>query len=98
MQIYTDVEAKVCLASAWMLGSYNRGLCFQLQDRTQFSDGDLIQLKRYWDRGMTSLGSVCREKITAAANQLSVDTEIVKVKKLHGVTRNKEKSQFQQCR
>lgn len=51
----------------------------QLQDRTQFSDGDLIQLKRYWDRGMTSLGSVCREKITAAANQLSVDTEIVKV-------------------
>lgn len=53
----------------------------QLQDRTQFSDGDLIQLKRYWDRGMTSLGSVCREKITAAANQLSVDTEIVKVKK-----------------
>ncbi|XP_069026931.1 highly divergent homeobox isoform X1 [Embiotoca jacksoni] len=49
-----------------------------LQDRTQFSDGDLIQLKRYWDRGMTSLGSVCREKITAAANQLNVDTEIVK--------------------
>lgn len=28
---------------------------------------------------MTSLGSVCREKITAAANQLNVDTEIVKV-------------------
>lgn len=27
---------------------------------------------------MTSLGSVCREKITAAANQLNVDTEIVK--------------------
>ncbi|XP_054453580.1 highly divergent homeobox [Anoplopoma fimbria] len=49
-----------------------------LQDRTQFSDGDLLQLKRYWDRGMTSLGSVCREKITAAANQLNVDTEIVK--------------------
>lgn len=57
----------------------------QLQDRTQFSDGDLIQLKRYWDRGMTSLGSVCREKITAAANQLNVDTEIVKVKQLHRV-------------
>lgn len=57
----------------------NKGVRFQLQDRTQFSDGDLIQLKRYWDRGMTSLGSVCREKITAAANQLSVDTEIVKV-------------------
>ncbi|KAK6299424.1 hypothetical protein J4Q44_G00309340 [Coregonus suidteri] len=27
---------------------------------------------------MTSLGSVCREKINAAANQLNVDTEIVK--------------------
>lgn len=53
---------------------------FQLQDRTQFSDADLIQLKRYWDRGMTSLGSVCKEKINAAANQLSVDTEIVKVR------------------
>ncbi|XP_070959311.1 highly divergent homeobox-like isoform X2 [Oncorhynchus clarkii lewisi] len=50
----------------------------QLQDRTQFSDVDLGQLKRYWDRGMTSLGSVCREKINAAANQLNVDTEIVK--------------------
>ncbi|XP_045542951.1 highly divergent homeobox-like [Salmo salar] len=50
-----------------------------LQDRTQFSDVDLSQLKRYWDRGMTSLGSVCREKINAAANQLNVDTEIVKV-------------------
>ncbi|XP_061757743.1 highly divergent homeobox isoform X2 [Nerophis ophidion] len=47
-------------------------------DRTQFSDGDLIQLKRYWERGMTSLGSVCREKIAAAANQLNVDPEIVK--------------------
>lgn len=31
---------------------------------------------------MTSLGSVCREKITAAANQLSVDTEIVKVENI----------------
>lgn len=51
----------------------------QLQDRTQFSDGDLIQLKHYWDRGMTSLGSVCREKINAAATQLGVDTEIVRV-------------------
>lgn len=72
----------------------NGGSCFQLQDRTQFSDGDLIQLKRYWDRGMTSLGSVCREKITAAANQLNVDTEIVKVN--HSTGLNKEKSQFQQ--
>uniref|UniRef100_A0A674BYM8 Highly divergent homeobox n=1 Tax=Salmo trutta TaxID=8032 RepID=A0A674BYM8_SALTR len=49
-----------------------------IQDRTQFSDVDLVQLKRYWDRGMTSLGSVCREKINAAANQLNVDTEIFK--------------------
>ncbi|KAJ3587936.1 hypothetical protein NHX12_011531 [Muraenolepis orangiensis] len=49
-----------------------------LQDRTQFSDEDLLQLRRYWTRGMTSLGFVCREKITAAANQLNVDTEIVK--------------------
>lgn len=29
---------------------------------------------------MTSLGSVCREKINAAANQLGVDTEIVRVR------------------
>ena len=56
-----------------------RGLFVQLQDRTQFSDGDLVQLRRFWNRGMTSLGFVCREKITAAANQLNVDTEIVKV-------------------
>ncbi|KAM9377449.1 highly divergent homeobox [Pholidichthys leucotaenia] len=61
-------------AGPWVINSRKR----TLQDRTQFSDGDLIQLKRYWDRGMTSLGSVCREKITAAATQLSVDTEIVK--------------------
>ncbi|TNN60972.1 Highly divergent homeobox [Liparis tanakae] len=59
-------------------GVKRRVSCFQLQDRTQFSDGDLVQLKRYWDRGMTSLGSVCREKITAAAEQLNVDPEIVK--------------------
>lgn len=63
-----------------MLQLAHTDLCCQLQDRTQFSDGDLVQLKRYWDRGMTSLGSVCREKIAAAANQLNVDTEIVKVK------------------
>ncbi|XP_068182096.1 highly divergent homeobox [Antennarius striatus] len=62
-------------ASPWVISNSRKRT---LQDRTQFSDGDLIQLKRYWDRGMTSLGSVCREKITAAANQLSVDTEIVK--------------------
>ncbi|KAF7651234.1 hypothetical protein LDENG_00113610 [Lucifuga dentata] len=62
-------------AAPWVISSSRKRT---LQDRTQFSDGDLIQLKRYWDRGMTSLGSVCREKITAAANQLCVDTEIVK--------------------
>lgn len=54
----------------------------QLQDRTQFSDEDLYTLKRYWDNGMTSLGSVCREKIAAAATELSVDSEIIKVCRL----------------
>ncbi|XP_058653517.1 highly divergent homeobox isoform X1 [Onychostoma macrolepis] len=49
-----------------------------LQDRTQFSDRDLYTLKRYWDNGMTSLGSLCKEKISAAASELSVDTEIIK--------------------
>ncbi|XP_070693281.1 highly divergent homeobox isoform X2 [Pempheris klunzingeri] len=62
-------------AAPWVISNSRKRT---LQDRTQFSDGDLVQLKRYWDRGMTSLGSVCREKITAAANQLNVDTEIVK--------------------
>ncbi|XP_026214023.1 highly divergent homeobox isoform X3 [Anabas testudineus] len=62
-------------AAPWVISNSRKRT---LQDRTQFSDGDLIQLKRYWDRGMTSLGSVCREKITAAAHQLNVDTEIVK--------------------
>ncbi|KAG7223528.1 hypothetical protein INR49_028421 [Caranx melampygus] len=64
-----------CVCCPWFISNSRKRT---LQDRTQFSDGDLIQLKRYWDRGMTSLGSVCREKITAAANQLNVDTEIVK--------------------
>ncbi|XP_077957622.1 highly divergent homeobox isoform X2 [Gasterosteus aculeatus] len=62
-------------AAPWVVSNSRKRT---LQDRTQFSDADLIQLKRYWDRGMTSLGSVCREKINAAANQLNVDTEIVK--------------------
>uniref|UniRef100_A0A672N4N4 Highly divergent homeobox-like n=1 Tax=Sinocyclocheilus grahami TaxID=75366 RepID=A0A672N4N4_SINGR len=53
-----------------------------LQDRTQFSDRDLYTLKRYWDKGMTSLGSLCKEKISAAASELSVDTEIIKVRSL----------------
>ncbi|XP_063732160.1 LOW QUALITY PROTEIN: highly divergent homeobox [Eleginops maclovinus] len=62
-------------AAPWVISNSRKRT---LQDRTQFSNGDLLQLKRYWDRGMTSLGSVCREKINAAANQLNVDTEIVK--------------------
>ncbi|XP_028316263.1 highly divergent homeobox [Gouania willdenowi] len=70
----TQTQVSV-LSPPWIISNSRKRT---LQDRTQFSDGDLIQLKRYWDRGMTSLGSVCREKITAAANQLSVDTEIVK--------------------
>ncbi|XP_010611165.1 highly divergent homeobox isoform X1 [Fukomys damarensis] len=49
-----------------------------LQDRTQFSDQDLATLKKYWDNGMTSLGSVCREKIEAVATELNVDCEIVR--------------------
>ncbi|NXU71569.1 HDX protein, partial [Oreotrochilus melanogaster] len=49
-----------------------------LQDRTQFSDRDLATLKKYWDNGMTSLGSVCREKIEAVAAELNVDCEIVR--------------------
>ncbi|XP_068105363.1 highly divergent homeobox isoform X2 [Hyperolius riggenbachi] len=49
-----------------------------LQDRTQFSDHDLAMLKKYWDNGMTSLGSVCREKIEAVAADLNVDCEIVR--------------------
>lgn len=49
-----------------------------LQDRTQFSDHDLATLKKYWDNGMTSLGSVCREKIEAVAAELNVDCEIVR--------------------
>lgn len=62
-------------AGPWILSNSRKRT---LQDRTQFSDGDLVQLKRYWDRGMTSLGSVCKDKINAAANELSVDTEIIK--------------------
>ncbi|XP_077002845.1 highly divergent homeobox [Tamandua tetradactyla] len=49
-----------------------------LQDRTQFSDQDLATLKKYWDNGMTSLGSVCRDKIEAVAAELNVDCEIVR--------------------
>ncbi|XP_072450868.1 highly divergent homeobox isoform X4 [Chiloscyllium punctatum] len=49
-----------------------------LQDRTQFSESDLAVLKKYWDVGMTSLGSICREKIEAVAMESNVDCEIVK--------------------
>lgn len=55
-------------------------IVLQLQDRTQFSDRDLSTLKKYWDKGMTSLGSVCREKIEAVAAELNVDCEIVRVR------------------
>ncbi|XP_078268176.1 highly divergent homeobox isoform X7 [Rhinoraja longicauda] len=48
------------------------------QDRTQFSESDLAVLKKYWDVGMTSLGSICREKIEAVAKESNVDSEIVK--------------------
>ncbi|XP_078268175.1 highly divergent homeobox isoform X6 [Rhinoraja longicauda] len=51
---------------------------YQLQDRTQFSESDLAVLKKYWDVGMTSLGSICREKIEAVAKESNVDSEIVK--------------------
>ncbi|XP_069749746.1 highly divergent homeobox isoform X2 [Narcine bancroftii] len=49
-----------------------------LQDRTQFSENDLAILKKYWDVGMTSLGSICKEKIEAVAMESNVDCEIVK--------------------
>ncbi|KAF6717303.1 Highly divergent homeobox [Oryzias melastigma] len=62
-------------AAPWVISNSRKRT---LQDRTQFSDADLVQLKRYWDRGMTNLGSMCREKIAAAANQLNIDAEIVK--------------------
>lgn len=73
----TEASSQTVSAAAgpWILSNSRKRT---LQDRTQFSDGDLVQLKRYWDRGMTSLGSVCKDKINAAANELSVDTEIVK--------------------
>lgn len=63
-------------------------ICPQLQDRTQFSDKDLHSLKRYWDNGMTSLGSVCREKISAASTELSVDSEIIKVRQTRRTVMN----------
>lgn len=62
-------------AGPWILSNSRKRT---LQDRTQFSDSDLVQLKRYWDRGMTSLGSVCKVKINAAAKELNMDTEIIK--------------------
>ncbi|CAL9707333.1 unnamed protein product [Knipowitschia caucasica] len=74
----TDTSSQTSVSASadpWILNNSRKRT---LQDRTQFSDGDLLQLKRYWDRGMTSLGSVCKDKINAAANELNVDTEIVK--------------------
>ncbi|XP_055768123.1 highly divergent homeobox-like isoform X1 [Salvelinus fontinalis] len=75
LQTSPSIQVPVSPAAPWLINNSRKRT---LQDRTQFSDVDLGQLKRYWDRGMTSLGSVCREKINAAANQLNVDTEIVK--------------------
>ncbi|XP_053230462.1 highly divergent homeobox isoform X6 [Podarcis raffonei] len=63
------------LPAPWTMGSSRKRA---LQDRTQFSDRDLATLKRYWDRGMTSLGAICREKIEAVAAELNVDCEIVR--------------------
>ncbi|XP_053129720.1 highly divergent homeobox isoform X5 [Hemicordylus capensis] len=64
------------LTVPWIMGCSRKRA---LQDRTQFSDRDLATLKKYWDKGMTSLGSVCREKIEAVAAELNVDCEIVRV-------------------
>ncbi|XP_071255943.1 highly divergent homeobox-like isoform X2 [Salvelinus alpinus] len=75
LQTSPSIQVPVSPSAPWLINNSRKRT---LQDRTQFSDVDLGQLKRYWDRGMTSLGSVCREKINAAANQLNVDTEIVK--------------------
>ncbi|XP_036825802.1 highly divergent homeobox isoform X3 [Oncorhynchus mykiss] len=75
LQTSPIIQVPVSPSAPWLISNSRKRT---LQDRTQFSDVDLGQLKRYWDRGMTSLGSVCREKINAAANQLNVDTEIVK--------------------
>nr|XP_028571357.1 highly divergent homeobox isoform X2 [Podarcis muralis]XP_028571358.1 highly divergent homeobox isoform X2 [Podarcis muralis]XP_028571359.1 highly divergent homeobox isoform X2 [Podarcis muralis] len=63
------------IPAPWTMGSSRKRA---LQDRTQFSDRDLATLKRYWDRGMTSLGAICREKIEAVAAELNVDCEIVR--------------------
>ncbi|XP_036404145.1 highly divergent homeobox isoform X1 [Megalops cyprinoides] len=68
-------QASSTLCAPWITSNSRKRT---LQDRTQFSDKDLHTLKRYWDNGMTSLGSVCREKISAASTELSVDSEIVK--------------------
>ncbi|KAI1898912.1 hypothetical protein AGOR_G00077280 [Albula goreensis] len=68
-------QASGALSAPWITSNSRKRT---LQDRTQFTDRDLHTLKRYWDNGMTSLGSVCREKISAASTELSVDSEIVK--------------------
>uniref|UniRef100_UPI00358F59CF highly divergent homeobox isoform X2 n=1 Tax=Myxine glutinosa TaxID=7769 RepID=UPI00358F59CF len=47
-------------------------------DRTQFSPQDLALLKRFWDDGMTSLGSICKEKMESVAAELNIDCEIVR--------------------
>ncbi|KAG9341673.1 hypothetical protein JZ751_018737 [Albula glossodonta] len=61
-------QASGALSAPWITSNSRKRT---LQDRTQFTDRDLHTLKRYWDNGMTSLGSVCREKISAASTELS---------------------------
>ncbi|XP_048885236.1 highly divergent homeobox isoform X1 [Brienomyrus brachyistius] len=71
----SNLQVSGNLSAPWITSNSRKRT---LQDRTQFSDRDVHTLKRYWDNGMTSLGSVCREKISAAAAELSVDSEIIK--------------------
>uniref|UniRef100_A0A8C9TVC0 Highly divergent homeobox n=1 Tax=Scleropages formosus TaxID=113540 RepID=A0A8C9TVC0_SCLFO len=75
LQTVSTLQASGSLSAPWITSNSRKRT---LQDRTQFSDKDLRTLKKYWDNGMTSLGSVCREKISAAANELGVDSEIIK--------------------
>ncbi|KAL4648810.1 highly divergent homeobox isoform X1 [Arapaima gigas] len=74
-QTVATLQASGSLSAPWITSNSRKRT---LQDRTQFSERDLRTLKKYWDNGMTSLGSVCREKISAAANELGVDSEIIK--------------------
>ncbi|XP_007534071.1 highly divergent homeobox [Erinaceus europaeus] len=74
-QSQNNYQISGSLTVPWITGCSRKRA---LQDRTQFSDQDLATLKKYWDNGMTSLGSICREKIEAVATELNVDCEIVR--------------------